>query len=102
MAGRSVGVTRHEVVLEAAVPVAVRLTLGDEVEVVVDLVTRTVIQHAGVALRPKKHVWLLEIADFLVRQYLLEEAEGRRLALSAGHAEVAFEPRPKPGMIWWG
>ncbi|MBF0271162.1 MAG: hypothetical protein HQL98_03665 [Magnetococcales bacterium] len=98
------GVTRHEVRLDGAVPVAVSMTLGHGVEAEVDLVTRVVTQRLGPPLKPKQSVWVLEIAEFLARQHLLEAAEIRREQQNqtGGQATIAFEPRLKPDMIWWG
>ncbi|MBF0628996.1 MAG: hypothetical protein HQL91_12335 [Magnetococcales bacterium] len=102
MSGRLGGVTRHEVRLDGAVPVAVEIALAGGVEAVVDLVTREVIQLCGASLKPRQMAWLVEIAEFLARQHLLEAAEMKREALAGGGVEIAFEPRPRPGMIWWG
>ncbi|MBF0189568.1 MAG: hypothetical protein HQL99_00290 [Magnetococcales bacterium] len=98
------GVTRHEVRLDGEVPVAVSVTLGHGVEAEVDLVTRALTQRLGPPLKPKQSAWVVEIAEFLARQHLLESAATRReqQLQTGGQATIAFEPRLKPGMIWWG
>lgn len=96
------GVVRHEVVLDQAVPVAVRLALGQGVEAEVDLVTGELIQRSGPALSPRRRAWVVEIAGFLARQHLLEQVEEQRASQVDGRVGISFEPRLRPGMIWWG
>ncbi len=102
MSGRFGGVTRHALHLDGQVPVAVSVTLAHGVEATVDLVGGVVTQTLGPPLKPKQTAWLVEIAGFLARQHLLETVESGRDARDAGQATLSFEPRPKPGMIWWG
>lgn len=102
MSGGPGGVVRHEVRLEGAVPVAVTLVLARGAEVEVDLVRHTVTQRAGAPLKPRHEAWVREIGAYLAGQHLLESAEARRESQTDGRAAITFEPRPKPGMIWWG
>ncbi|MBF0262225.1 MAG: hypothetical protein HQL97_10385 [Magnetococcales bacterium] len=102
MSGGLGGVVRHEVRLEGAVPVAVTLVLARGAEVEVDLVRHTVTQRVGAPLTARQEAWVREIGGYLARQHLLEIAEERRASQTDGRAAIPFEPRPKPGMIWWG
>ncbi|MEO5345695.1 MAG: hypothetical protein H7834_04875 [Magnetococcus sp. YQC-9] len=102
MSGGCGGVVRHEVHLEGTVPVAVTVLLARGAEVMIDLVTHTVAQNSGPPLKARQEAWVLEIGEYLARQHLLESAEEQRAQQTDGRVAIPFEPRPKPGMIWWG
>ncbi|MBF0179640.1 MAG: hypothetical protein HQM03_06390 [Magnetococcales bacterium] len=102
MKNRFRGVVRHAIHLEEGVPVAVTLVLGDGSEALAHLERGDVTQNEGPPLSRKKKEWLWEIGAYLAQQFLLEESQQRQSEITDGRQEIAFQPRPRPEIVWWG
>ncbi len=96
------GVSGYEVRWRDELPIGVEITLKGDVTAYVDLMQQRVDMVSGAQLKPKKRDWVLQIAVYLARQALLEVQEEENKKRKKGRANIEFEPRPDPNIIWWG